>query len=143
VKPGLAEPVPVVKPLSTGLKVPAAKSAPAKSGVPAAIPQVPVADTGKQPPGPGAMPSISDDVRQSHPGLRVIVGLKAPGPVNVRVLDTSGTEVRKLYSGEMQAGRWAFEWDGFLGDGMAAIPGRYLIEVQSGGVTQYRSVVIK
>ncbi len=91
---------------------------------------------------PGAPPSIGEGQKEAFPELQVILNLKAPGTVRVRVLDASKVEVRRLFEGQMQPGRWSFEWDGFMENGSAAQPGQYHIEVESEGVTKDRTLLI-
>ena len=75
--------------------------------------------------------------------LRVVVTRQAPGPVTVRVMDPTGIEVRRMYEGVLQPGRWVFDWDGRLQNGGAALPGRYKIEVDSDAGNQAREVMIR
>jgi hypothetical protein len=75
--------------------------------------------------------------------LRVVVKQAVPGPAIVRVLNAMGVEVRRLYNGNLAPGQWAFEWDGRGGDGKLAVPGKYRIEVQAGGITQIREMDIR
>ncbi len=81
--------------------------------------------------------------RESYPKTRVVVNRSTSGIVTVRVIGPDGTVVRKMYEGLLQAGRWSFDWDGRLDDGRGVSPGRYRIEVVSGGSVQSREVLIR
>jgi hypothetical protein len=74
--------------------------------------------------------------------LSVVVAAAERSLVTVRVLDPAGHEVRALYTGFVDPGHWSFQWDGRLGDGEPAAPGDYLIDVQSGGAHQTKSLHI-
>lgn len=77
-----------------------------------------------------------------HPGLRALVNRAVPGRVTVTVLDATGKEVRFLYSGVVQTGQWAFEWNGRRTDGSRAPIGSYMIQVMSGSNVQKQEVWI-
>jgi len=81
--------------------------------------------------GPIPVTALSPSVLE-HPGLRVIVNRPIPGRVTVTALDATGKEIRFLYSGVVQAGQWAFQWDGRRADGNRAAIGNYTLQVQSG-----------
>jgi hypothetical protein len=83
------------------------------------------------------------DFKTDYRDLKVVVDQENEGPVTVRILDPSGIEVRRLYEGPLQAGKWAFKWDGILDSGLPAPPGGYQIEVQSGMVSKSREIEIK
>lgn len=74
--------------------------------------------------------------------LRVVVKRETPGTATVRVVDASGAQVRLLYSGDLGAGKWSFEWDGKGGDGKLVAPGKYRIQVITEAGTQSREVDI-
>ena len=63
--------------------------------------------------------------------LNVEVDVPKQTLVTVRVLDNQAAEVRHLYTGFLKAGHWRFAWDGLLSNGKPALPGRYVIQVQS------------
>jgi flagellar hook assembly protein FlgD len=92
---------------------------------------------------PAEIPPSGTSERVSGNNLNVIVHRETAGPVVVRVVDAMGLEVRRLFSGTVQAGKWSFEWDGRAGDGSLVGPGKYRIEVQTEGTTQSREVNIK
>src|SRR5579872_1434677 len=75
--------------------------------------------------------------------LSVVVDAPQRSLVTVRILDPAGKEVRALYTGFVEAGRWNFKWDGLLGNGEAAGPGDYRIDVQSGAAHQSKNIRIK
>jgi hypothetical protein len=74
--------------------------------------------------------------------LQVVVDQVQSGPVTVRILGPDGTEVRRLYSGILGAGRWAFTWDGVLAPHQAARRGVYRIEVMGEGTSMSKEVAI-
>jgi hypothetical protein len=80
---------------------------------------------------PMALPQSSADDTGDY--LSVVVKRGRPGQVGVRILDASGTELRRLYKGSLEAGSWSFKWDGKLGDGRTAPQGSYSIEVDEDG----------
>jgi flagellar hook assembly protein FlgD len=61
----------------------------------------------------------------------------------VRILDSTGHEVRALFAGPVQPGEWIFQWDGLLPDGKPAPPGDYQIDVQSGSRHAAKKVQVK
>lgn len=88
------------------------------------------------------LPPGGDGEKVKGNNLRVVVHPEKAGPVTVKVVQAGGSEVRRLYSGILQAGRWPFDWDGRAEDGRFVDPGKYRIEVEAGGVTQSREVII-
>ena len=78
-------------------------------------------------------------------GQELSVEVDAPqrSLVTVRILDPGGKEVRALYTGFVEPGRWNFKWDGLLGNGEAAGAGDYRIDVQSGAAYQSKDIRIK
>ncbi len=75
--------------------------------------------------------------------LSVVVEAKEKALVTVRVLDGQGGEIRDLFTGFVQPGRWAFKWDGILNGGQPAPSGDYQIDVQTGSLHQHKSVRVK
>ncbi len=63
--------------------------------------------------------------------------------VTVRILDAEGKEVRALYTGFVESGRWSFQWDGLLENGEPANAGSYRIDVQSGESHLSKDIQIK
>ncbi len=82
-------------------------------------------------------------IKESGNNLKVVVRRETAGPVTVKVSNSLGLEIRRLYGGMLQTGRWSFEWDGRFGDGRLVEPGKYRIEVQTEGTTQSREIVIR
>ena len=80
---------------------------------------------------------------QTFSNLSVIVGQSQLGFLAVRVLDTQGKEITRLYRGNLSPGNWDFEWNGKLADGLAATPGYYKIEVRSGSTVQSKTIQIQ
>ncbi len=75
--------------------------------------------------------------------LSVVVDAPQRSLVTVRILDASGREVRPLYTGFVEAGRWNFQWDGLLENGEAAGAGQYRIDVQTGAAHMSKDIQIK
>jgi flagellar hook assembly protein FlgD len=75
--------------------------------------------------------------------LSVVVNAPQKSLVTVRILDAGGKEVRVLYTGFVDSGRWAFKWDGLLENGAPANPGQYRIDVQSGSAHLSKDIQIK
>jgi len=94
------------------------------------------------PTSPWATPPSGSPDKVSGNNLKVVVRRETAGPVVVRVLDPHGVEIRRLFSGTLQAGRWGFEWDGRGADGQMVGPGDYKIEVDTDGLRQSRDVNI-
>lgn len=84
--------------------------------------------------------SPSNPTGLGHSGTRIIVERPIPGQVTVTVLDTTGKEVRMLYSGALQSGQWALEWNGRTDDGIKAPAGAYIAQVSSGTKVQQQRV---
>jgi hypothetical protein len=80
---------------------------------------------------------------RSHTNLSVVLRRTSPGKVTLRVLNGEGTQVVLLYDGLLQPGNWSFDWDGKLADGEKPTPGKYKIQVESGLVTQVKSIHIR
>jgi hypothetical protein len=80
---------------------------------------------------------------KTYSNLSVVVSQSQLGSISVRITDTSGVEIKRLYLGNLGPGNWAFEWDGKLSNGLAANPGYYQIEVKSGSSTQRKSIQIQ
>jgi hypothetical protein len=75
--------------------------------------------------------------------LSVVVDAPQKSLVTVRILDSAGKEVRALYTGFVEAGRWNFKWDGLLENGEAAGAGDYRIDVQTGAAHLAKDIQIK
>ena len=114
--------------------------APVKKAVQQALPVlkkvVPVPVKKAENPPKGAQEKLTGN------NLKVVVHREVAGPVVVRVVNSMGLEIRRMYAGTLQTGRWSFEWDGHAGDGSQVGPGKYFIQVQSEGMTQSREVYI-
>jgi len=128
---------PAVKPISA--PVPTAVSAPTPLATRAVAPQAPVPTRSvAQAPVLGAMQKpnmvkpLAYDPSAKYEGLDLIVERKTPGIVTVRVLDSAKKEVRLLFAGFLDQGKWTFEWDGKLSNKDYAQAGVYSVEVQSG-----------
>jgi hypothetical protein len=78
-------------------------------------------------------------------GQELSVEVDAPqrSLVTVRILNSSGKEVRALYAGFVEAGQWNFKWDGLLENGEAAGAGDYRIDVQTGDSHLSKEIRVK
>lgn len=103
-------------------------------------PQVPPAAT-HQKPVPVKPQAAGPD--QEGQELSVVVNAPQKSLVTVRILNAEGREVRALYTGFVEPGRWAFQWDGLLENGEAANAGDYRIDVQSGEAHMAKDIQIK
>jgi hypothetical protein len=72
--------------------------------------------------------------------LSVVVENAKPSLVTVRILDSTGREIRDLYAGVLDPGHWAFRWDGQGADGKPVPSGEYRIQVQNGSSILSKSV---
>jgi hypothetical protein len=88
-------------------------------------------------------PEPGEEGAKDYRNLKVVVQQDEGGPVLVRILGQDGLEVRRLYDGPLGAGQWSFTWDGILGDGRPAAPGRYQIEIKAGSALKTQEVVIR
>jgi hypothetical protein len=124
--------LPVEQPKAVEKKTPAPVKKITVRPTVAALPTAPPA----APPGAGAE-------KETGNNLRVVVNRETPGAATIRVLNAQGQAIRLLYSGNLGAGKWAFEWDGRSGEGRLVDPGKYLIEVLTDGVAQSKVVNIR
>ncbi len=72
--------------------------------------------------------------------LSVVVDTREKSLVTVRVLDAAGQEVRHLFTGFVEPGQRAFQWDGNLSAGEPAPAGNYRIDVQTGDSHQTKAI---
>ncbi len=121
-------------------RTPPAPPAPAAERGERVVPTLPTT-----PPGgiPAAPVNLQTRPHDPHSNLEVVVKRHAPGPVTVCVLRPDGAPAVLLYEGLLAAGIWAFDWNGRLADGSLPAPGTYQIQVESGGVTLRKSVVLR
>lgn len=75
--------------------------------------------------------------------LSILLNTAQKSLVTVRILGPDGREVRSLYTGFVQPGKWSFQWDGLLQNGEAAGAGDYKIDVQSGESHLSKDIQIK
>lgn len=97
----------------------------------------------KLPAPPVEIPRRLTGASQEGNRLSVVVELDHAAPVKVRIFDPANREVRDLYQGNLQAGKWAIHWDGLLTNGSKAPSGSYRIQVQSGATEMSKNVVIE
>jgi flagellar hook assembly protein FlgD len=75
--------------------------------------------------------------------VRFAVGSEASGnPVCIAVYNMRGSLIRQLYSGKAPAGENCIAWDGRGSSGKALANGSYLLNMEIGGKTQSRTVVM-
>ena len=86
---------------------------------------------------------LAYDPKVKYEGLDSIVERKTPGIVTVRVLDSSKKEVRLLFAGFLDQGKWTFYWDGKLSDNTYAQAGVYSVEVQSGKEVLAKQITLR
>ena len=87
--------------------------------------------------------NLDETPGRAFSNLSVVIKQEDPSTLLVQVLDMSGIVVTPIYSGELGAGRWVFEWDGRLASGRKAQPGYYQIEVKSGTYSQRKNIHIR
>ncbi len=99
---------------------------------------------------PSALQAVKPLVQPQEAGpaaegeeLSVVLDAPQKSLVTVRILDSAGREVRALYAGFVEAGRWNFQWDGLLENGAAAGAGDYRIDVQAGAAHLTKDIQIK
>jgi hypothetical protein len=76
-------------------------------------------------------------------GLQILVPMSTDGHASVRVLDSTGREVRRLFDGSLKAGKWNMNWDGLVSDGKPVAPGIYRVEVDMNGTVRNKEVRIR
>lgn len=113
--------------------VPAAKPAPAKAPPPEPQPTL-------APPRGAAAPRVASP---GFPGLAAVVELSRQGLVTARVLGPDGSEVKLLFAGLLDPGRWSFGWDGKDEAGRTLPAGAYSIEVQEGSRVLKKTVLMQ
>jgi hypothetical protein len=134
--------VPVIRPPKVQ-RMAASASAKASVREQVAAPESPKTDAPlAAPPALEPPPETSVD-KQTANNLKVVVSRPTAGSVTVQVVGPDGVVVRHMFEGALAAGRWSFDWDGRLQDGVAAQPGRYKIEVLSDVAVQTREVLIR
>lgn len=95
------------------------------------------------PPPPVELPQRLTSASQEGNRLSVVVELDHAAPVQVRIFNPQNREVRDLYQGSLQPGKWSIHWDGLLGDGSRAPAGSYRIEVESGASEMSKNVAVE
>lgn len=101
----------------------------------------------------------ADNVHEMSDGkMRFEVGSNYPNPFNattslevslsqseevrIKIYDITGKEIRKLYEGQMQAGRHKLSWDGRNATGSTLPTGVYIIRVSAGQYTKTLKTVL-
>jgi hypothetical protein len=92
---------------------------------------------------PASSRSLSSEPVQNGQELSVVVDVPRKALVTVRILDAEGREIRNLHAGFVDPGRWTFQWDGLLENGVPASTGFYRIDVQSGTTHLSKDIQIK
>jgi hypothetical protein len=101
------------------------------------LPQQSAGPNGLQPPPASSGPA------PGHSRLKIDLAIAQSGPVTVRILDSTGEDVKDLYRGALAAGTYAFTWDGKLDGGKTALPGKYQIQTLGPAGTQVRDFWIQ
>lgn len=65
------------------------------------------------------------DVTPQGSGFVLTVNVAGAGAGRLELRDPQGRVLRSLFSGPLEAGHWAFRWDGTGTDGRALAPGQY------------------
>ena len=92
---------------------------------------------------PAPVKPVAVEPAQEGDALSVVVNTTQKSLVTVRILGPAGQEVRALYTGFVEPGKWSFQWDGRLDSGEAANPGNYRIDVRSGPTHLAKDIRIK
>ncbi len=74
-----------------------------------------------------------------------VIGYAVPtdGPVNIRVYDVLGREVKTLISTDLKAGSYTAEWNGIDNHGMPVQTGVYYCRIESAGKSQSISMQVR
>jgi len=149
-KPAAQKPIPVEKQtLTLAQALPVSKPKTSAEAPLSTFPSLPANASSNTIPlpslfGPKSTPvNLDQNPNRPFSSLSVVLRRSTPGFLVVRVLDAHGAELVPLYSGNLPAGSWAFEWNGLLRDGRLAPPGRYRIEVRAGSWAQTKEVLIQ
>jgi hypothetical protein len=86
--------------------------------------------------------NLEIDPSRAYSNLSVEIDQTQLGFLAVRVLSPQGVEMKTLFKGSLNSGRWVFEWDGKLANGQPAPAGDYQIEVRSGTFVQHKNIQI-
>ncbi len=78
---------------------------------------------------PGAFSPNGDAINDATKIQYDITNIARPAPVEIRIYDLSGREIRRLYDGLDSSGRFARPWDGRDDGGDMVPPGNYLVAV--------------
>lgn len=89
------------------------------------------------------LPPSAAPAGKQYERLSVLVNLPQGGLATVRIVDTQDKEIRALYAGILPAGQQTFTWDGKTGQGVAAPPGRYYVEIKSGSDVMRQEIHLK
>jgi hypothetical protein len=133
------------RPLTTAQALPLERGSSPLSQVQPPLPatQAASAKATLPPLGPKFTPvNLDQNPNQTFSSLAVQLHLSSPRALAVRVLDGQGNELLPLFNGALNAGTWAFQWNGLLKDGRVAPPGRYEIQVKAGSWVQTKEIVI-
>lgn len=126
------KPLPVAVPTVTAAPSPQPTPIAVTRAVPVVSKPIPPAESFGVPKKSVMVKPMAYDPGAKYEGLDLIVEREVPGLVTVRVLDSAKKEVRLLYAGLLEKGKWTFPWDGKLSNNDYAQPGIYTVEVQSG-----------
>lgn len=83
------------------------------------------------------------DVTPQGSGFVLTVKLASGGDSRLELRDLQGRVLRSLYSGPLEAGTWAFRWDGTGMDGRALMPGQYRLAWARGDEVLRKTVQVE
>jgi hypothetical protein len=92
----------------------------------------------------GRYQSVQDrlDVTGASPNFILSVEMGSAGSGRLNLQSEDGQDLRELFAGPLQAGTWAFRWDGTGADTLPVAPGRYQIRWQRDRQSVVQSVQI-
>lgn len=86
----------------------------------------------------------SDGLHEIKAGkMSVLVEQKLSGQAAVRILDSSGRQVKSLFNGFLAEGKTRFEWNGLDSGGAKVKPGSYRIDIQTASGHETRKFEIR
>ncbi len=77
-----------------------------------------------------------------NPSTKVDVSLSAVKNADIRIFDINGSEVYKIFTGDLSAGSHTFEWNAIDNSGSAVNSGVYFMKFDIGGKIETRKLVL-
>jgi hypothetical protein len=84
----------------------------------------------------------NEGASKTYSNLSVVVDQPVLGFVTVQVLDPNGGQAALLYRGNLDPGKWVFEWNGKMPGVRPAPAGYYFIQLQSGSQVLRKKIQI-